>query len=269
MAEQLKTGFFPGDRQPLYGSFHQAAGSPRAGVLIFPPFGEERKCAARLLYLTACELARHSFDVLRFDYSGTGESLGEHAAATMENWLADGRSALACLQATSAAQRWIVLGARLGANLVLSQAWQEAERVVLWEPLMSGADYLAEMTRRKQIKEMMAGGQAQSEANELADAWAAGGAVDFDGFAVCRTFADELRELELAAQLRDIPAPVLLLHASGSSRLPKTWATVSEQVSASSAGSFKLIREKPFWGRLDYFESEVLIDETVAFCEGA
>ena len=277
MAETQETGgFFPGQAGPLYGTFHAAAGAARTAVLVFPPFGEERKCAWRLLTLTARALATAGCDVLRFDYRGTGDSHGDPGRATLADWEDDGRRALATLRGLSAAPRVLLLGARLGANLAARAAATGSDALVLWEPLPNGADFLDELLRRRQIKAAVSGttaaatpGAAQPAAatpGGSGELWPDDQPADFDGFAVAAGFARELRALALAPALATTAAPTLLLHLAASPRLPPAWQQLSEAFAARPGSVFKTIRERPFWGRLDYHESEVLIHETVAFC---
>ncbi len=265
-ARAEETGYIASGGAWLYSCYHPAAGKSEGGLLILPPFGEERKCSYRLLVEMARRLSR-SFDVLRFDYAGAGESSGDHAEMTLGHWLRDSRAALAQLQSRSKAGNCWLLGARLGANLALRLAAPEIAGLALWEPLLSGDDYLNEMIRRKQIKEMMGGGKASSLAEELTKQWECGEAVDFDGFAVSADLAGELKEMDFAADLALLEDQrALLVHVSGAKRLSNDWARLQKEFDQAPNRRFISIRQKPFWGLLDYQESEELKSETVAFC---
>ena len=70
-----------GASQQLLGAFHVAQRlQPRStAVLLCNPFGEEASRSHRTFRVLATQLERTGFSVLRFDYSGTGDSLGRTA----------------------------------------------------------------------------------------------------------------------------------------------------------------------------------------------
>jgi exosortase A-associated hydrolase 2 len=266
------SGYFTGPSGQLHATFHAphaVALAPARCVLVLPPFGEERKCASRLTVRASRALARAGVGVMRFDYSGTGESLGDHAAVTVADWIADSAAAADCLRRHQPDAELAVLGLRLGANLALRCPALATAPLVLWEPLLTGEAYLQEMIRRKQIKEMKSAGAARSTDAELNAVWARGEAVDFDGFPVGAGFADDLRALELAADLQpDRASAILLIHVSGSRRLPAGWSTAKERCEA-GGGTFQLIADKPFWGRLEDSEAAELLTATTTFLRPA
>ncbi|HXN33469.1 MAG TPA: alpha/beta hydrolase [Polyangiaceae bacterium] len=92
-------------------------------------------------------LSREGFHVLRFDWSGTGDSWGETNDGTIETWLDDVALAAQELRDASAASSISIVGMRLGAALAALACTQgvAAERLVLWEPVVSGSRYIAEL----------------------------------------------------------------------------------------------------------------------------
>ncbi|MDE2122022.1 MAG: alpha/beta hydrolase, partial [Betaproteobacteria bacterium] len=73
-------------------ALHQpaAAGARRHhGVLICNPFGQEAIRAHRFLRVLSERLSASGFDVLRFDYFGTGDSAGTEAEADLDTWVRD------------------------------------------------------------------------------------------------------------------------------------------------------------------------------------
>ncbi len=117
-------------------------------MLLCNPFGEEASRAHRSYRVLATQLERAGYASLRFDYSGTGDSLGEGSAATVDAWIADIATAAERLQAASGAMRVAVVGLRLGATLAMLAAARGALRprhLVLWDPVVDGAGYLREL----------------------------------------------------------------------------------------------------------------------------
>ncbi len=133
--------------------------------------------------------------MLRFDYSCTGDSLGETPDASWRSWIEDAELALDELVALSGVQRVSLVGLRLGGLVAAALAGRrsaEVDRVVLWAPPADGAEAVA---------------WARSAPGREGDA-----------FPVAAGFEAELRGADLEG-LRGHPAPVLVLAESGSTPL--------------------------------------------------
>jgi len=141
--------YFGGGRQLLGALHHPQRLRPRTtAVLLCNPFGEEASRAHRVYRVLATQLERAGYTALRFDYSGTGDSLGATAGATIDAWIADIGVAAERLRAASGAARLAVIGLRLGATLaVLASARGElrARHLLMWDPVVDGAAYLREL----------------------------------------------------------------------------------------------------------------------------
>jgi len=139
-----------GVRRQLLGAFHQPQRlRPRGtAVLLCNPFGEEASRAHRTYRVLATQLERAGYAGLRFDYSGTGDSLGDSDAATVDAWLGDIVTAAEHLRTTAGVPRVAVVGLRFGATLaMLASARGELRprHLLLWDPVVDGAAYLREL----------------------------------------------------------------------------------------------------------------------------
>ena len=142
--------YFGSSAKQLFGIHHPPEGGEvRDGaVLICPPFGPEYIAAHRPLQQLAVRLSRAGFHALRVDYFGSGDSAGDLEDATVEQWVEDVRTAAQELADTSGARRISMVGLRLGAALAALAARDgdpELFAAVLWEPVVAGADYVAEL----------------------------------------------------------------------------------------------------------------------------
>jgi hypothetical protein len=133
----------------LFGLFHAAADSHRGelAVLLCNPFGQEAVRCHRLYRVLAERLAASGLAVMRFDYHGTGDSPGEDEAGTLDGWVNDTRSAQQELVRRSGARRVVSVGARLGAVMAARAVvgFDAAAKLVLCDPVVNGADYLAQL----------------------------------------------------------------------------------------------------------------------------
>lgn len=117
-------------------------------MLLCSPFGEEASRAHRVFRVLATQLERAGFAALRFDYSGTGDSMGESQDATVDAWLADIGTAAEHLRTRSGAGRIAIVGLRLGATLAAMAAARGDARprhLLLWDPVVDGAAYLRDL----------------------------------------------------------------------------------------------------------------------------
>jgi len=97
-------------------------------------------------------------------------------------------------------------------------------------------------------------------------AWAAGAAVDFDGFEIGSRLAAELEALSLIDDLQAAPekCAVQLLRVTPARELPEPWQTAAD-LCAARGGATEIIREKPFWGQVEYHETDTIINAVLPF----
>ena len=128
-----------------------AAGARRShGVLICNPFGQEAIRAHRFLRVLSENLYSAGFDVMRFDYFGTGDSAGTEADADLEGWVHDIDIACKALEARTQCRDMSLFGMGVGANLAARAASHPALRptsVLLWDPVIDGRDYLQRLQK--------------------------------------------------------------------------------------------------------------------------
>jgi uncharacterized protein len=126
----------------------------RGAVLLCNPFGQEAIRAHRLYKLIAERLAREGVDVMRFDYYGTGDSDGEDEDVTIEGCVESVIASHCELIGRTSADRTACFGLRLGAAIALAatgKMYSPLEKLLLWEPPLSGAAYLAELASAHQV----------------------------------------------------------------------------------------------------------------------
>jgi pimeloyl-ACP methyl ester carboxylesterase len=143
--------FFGSSRAPLFGVHHAPAkGARDTCVVVVPPMGQEALRAHRALKQLCVALARERFHALRFDLFGTGDSAGDFEEASLDRWADDARTAADELRDRTGASRVSLVGLRLGAvhALTASAGRRDVDKLVLWEPVISGGAFLAELERR-------------------------------------------------------------------------------------------------------------------------
>ncbi|MDX1695840.1 MAG: alpha/beta hydrolase, partial [Ketobacteraceae bacterium] len=135
--------FYFGDKsRQLYGVLHPAEGASfrDEAVVLCYPYGQEYERAHRAFKILANNLSNLGYEVLRFDYAGTGDSWGDSDDISMAEWQADIRQAVAEAKDTAGVDRVSLIGLRLGATLALMAAdrIEGLHRVVCWDPVVDG-----------------------------------------------------------------------------------------------------------------------------------
>jgi len=131
----------------LFGLYEPAAcarGKPRAAVLCYP-WGMEYIYAHRSMRQLASRLSAAGFHTLRFDYFGTGDSSGEMDQANLVGSNGDVAAAIEALKDIAGTSKVVLIGLRVGANIAVDVAARhksEVEALVLWDPIVSGEQYI-------------------------------------------------------------------------------------------------------------------------------
>ncbi|MGH7269325.1 MAG: serine aminopeptidase domain-containing protein [Polyangiaceae bacterium] len=145
----MKPAFFGHSSRPLYGVHEPPRpGSPRrAAVLLSYPGVQEYNMAHWAFRRLSGMLAREGFHVLRFDWSGSGDSWGETSDGTLNGWIEDAALAMSELRDVSGRDAAAIVGMRLGAAITAVACGRglAVDQLVLWEPVVRGRDYIVEL----------------------------------------------------------------------------------------------------------------------------
>jgi len=124
-------------------------GRASGAVVICQPLGVEGVCTRRTFSVLGQALAAAGILAIRFDYDGTGDSVGsDQDPDRVLAWLQSVRQAVE-LARCAGAPKVAVVGMRLGATFAAStfdagrgQADEPPDAMVLWDPCISGRSYL-------------------------------------------------------------------------------------------------------------------------------
>jgi hypothetical protein len=147
--------FFNAEPQRLFGVYYPP--SENAGlepaVLICPPIGNEYVRSYNAIRKLCERLAQNGIPVLKFDYCGLGDSYGDGLRGNVGEWRENIRAAAAELSRQSGHSQITIVGLRLGAALAAGLPLDTVgvKNFVLWDPVIDGVDYLAELERAHRL----------------------------------------------------------------------------------------------------------------------
>ncbi len=198
--------YFGNGRRRLFGIYESArVGSANTrAVVLCHPWGSEYMHAHRSMRQLAIKLTVAGFHCLRFDYFGTGDSAGDTTEGDLKGWEADIESAIEELQETTGRAEVSLVGLRLGATLAASVAAKQRgaiETLVLWDPVVSGEEYLQGL----HVASLMPRRQPAARPAE------SGGGHEILGFPLPASLAREFQAIDLSALLPLLPARTLIL----------------------------------------------------------
>jgi pimeloyl-ACP methyl ester carboxylesterase len=132
-----------------FGWYHAPGAPQRAtGVVLCRPVGYEGTCAYETYTQLAERLAADGFAVIRFDYHGTGDSIGSDSDPDrVVAWQACISAALDEVQRLAGTPRLALFGVRIGATLATHVASVRGgvDSIVLWAPCASGRAFTREL----------------------------------------------------------------------------------------------------------------------------
>ncbi|HEU5134569.1 MAG TPA: alpha/beta hydrolase [Steroidobacteraceae bacterium] len=273
--------FSRGDTR-LFGMLHapQPAAPAHTAYVMSHPFGEEKLWSHRVFVVFARTLAARGIPVLRFDYSGAGDSGGDTASASVDAYLDDLGAAVDALAArVPSATRVGLVGLRFGATL----AAQFAERarltqkypavqvgpLALWDPILDGESYIQELLRINLSTQLAVYGKVQESREVLVERIRGGGIANVEGYEIgLPLFASaSLKELLPADGLRHAGGTLVVqIAATEKAKLREDQQRLAE---LSTEGTFQRAIEQPFWREIKAFcsRAENLQNQTLQWME--
>ncbi len=141
--------YFGPEKSPLFGWLHMPVEQPvsQLGMVLCPPLGSDYLNTYPVLRHLANRLAYHGIPVLRFDYSGVGNSSGfDVDADRVSSWMGDIGEARDALSRASGCAETGLFGVRVGGLLAAKYAHDNTlPCLVLWGAVAQGRSYMREM----------------------------------------------------------------------------------------------------------------------------
>lgn len=267
LARPAEVFFLPTGTGKRYCLFYQPEGEIRGALLYVHPFGEEMNKSRRMAALQARELAAMGFGVLQIDLYGCGDSSGEFKDARWHIWKQDLADGVAWL-AARLEQPVGIWGLRLGALLALDYARTAAvpvSRLVLWQPINSGAGFLTNFLRLRVTSELINGSSEPADESKSSRATLrAGRATEVGGYELSGELAAAIDAAEASALapinctvdwFDVVPSPDRPL-APGAAAVVASWRAEGTVLQV------HLVHCLPFWATQEIVECPALLAAT-------
>jgi amino acid adenylation domain-containing protein len=114
-------------------------------VLICNAIGHEQIRAYRNLQQLAIRLCEQGFDVLRFDYRGTGNSSEPCEQLSAESMQIDTEIAASHLREVTSTKRLSLVGIRLGATVAANAHIADVDQCLFWDPIFDGTQFIEQL----------------------------------------------------------------------------------------------------------------------------
>ncbi|SCY24411.1 hydrolase 2, exosortase A system-associated [Nitrosospira sp. Nsp13] len=270
----LKTG--SGERFCLYHGPHPDK-ECRGALIYVHPFGDEMNKSRRMAAIQARAFSAMGLGVLQIDLFGCGDSSGEFADARWNIWSQDLILARNWLEnrVTAPISLW---GLRLGALLALDFARNlenALDKIILWQPIISGESFLTQFLRLRLANEMISSGEGTQKASgthAMRSTLASGETLEVAGYELAPDLAaaiDALKAAELIVTRSSVhwfeivAEPDRPMTPAGA-RVVSTWKQDGVDLHV------HLVPCLPFWATQEISECAELVSATTnVFADGA
>lgn len=190
--------FLPAAHGQRFCMHHPARGVDALGaVLYLHPFAEEMHKSRRMAALQSRALADAGFEVLQIDLLGCGDSSGDFGDASWDAWIDDALLAIGWLRQRGAGPLWL-WGLRVGGLLAadLASRLDEPPGLVLWNPVVSGQQFLQQFLRLKLANSAGEGGGKAAMAR-IRERLAQGESIEVAGYQLSASMAQQIERASL------------------------------------------------------------------------
>lgn len=267
MAHQLTPLFIPSANGNLFAlHFSPGDGVAKKCIVHIPAFAEEMNKSRHLVSTQARRFAEQGYSVLVLDLFATGDSQGEFAEATWENWLQSIAAALGWLEKhePESISFW---GVRTGCLLALDFLQQNndsVDQLICWQPVLNGELFIMQFLRLRIAALMMDSTGEKETTADLRKQLLAGESVEVAGYLLNPQLVLPL--LKLNARKMDIAG---IQHCTIIELVANDEATVSHacrqwyeklQEQKGLDVVLRTLQGSPFWATQEIVQVNELID---------
>jgi exosortase A-associated hydrolase 2 len=263
----IEAFFLPRDAHSLFCLlFSPPEGVPAAGAVVHvPAFAEEMNKSRRAVANAARAMANRGWHVLLFDPHGTGDSSGDFGDACWQGWLEDLYTTIAWLRERAGCVP-VLWGLRTGCLLINDAlANIEAQRLVFWQPALSGDAALTQFLRLRTFGAIGDTDRPKDSTKDLLETLQKGSAVEIAGYMLGPSLALPFRQSRLEGP-RYAGRHVTWLEVSAIDPADLSPASKARVEALSTSGAHvaaRAVAGVPFWMTQEIDEGAALVAATI------
>ena len=180
----MQAFFLPLNGDEIFTVYYPADKGNKQFILHIPAFAEEMNCARHIVSQQCRAFAELGYSVLQIDLFATGDSSGDFSEATWLNWKQSVGAACLWL-AEQGAESVIFWGLRVGALLAMdciSTVNLKVDKLILWQPVLSGEQFVQQFLRLKTAGAMLDVNALPVKVTELKQQLLSGQFVEVSGY---------------------------------------------------------------------------------------
>ena len=260
--------FFASGGRALFGFYHPPATPSNAPAFVFcHAFAEEKLWAQRVFVAAARQMAAAGYPVLRFDYSGNGDSEGDFAGTSVQGAVDEIRSAMDVTRRLSGRDEVSLLGLRLGASFAALAAEADSGAVrdlVLWAPVCDGDRYMQDLLRVNLTTQVAVHKEVRYDRAQLVEQMRRGGTVNIDGYEIADPLFSQISAISLGAAPARYPGRCLIVQVDRAAA-PRPAQDLQQLAGSYANATLTTVADDPFWKEIPRFcqEAPGLTDATL------
>ena len=246
--------FLPLGDERLFAFLHRPDGPCRGGVVLCAPLAEEKLWSHRVFVSFARDLCDLGYAVLRFDYRGEGDSDRRFEQSDLRSRVEDTAAAIDDLKRQVPEVRTVTLvGLRLGAAIAALAATgrKHVERLVLWDPVINGADYMQSVLRINLMFQMAQHRKVVESREALVERLDRGDTINIEGYELSAPFYRQVSAMQLEEIL--VASPVACQIVSITPRAAAARDDLAALAARCPDATVSCAVEEPFWREIKIF----------------
>lgn len=246
----------------MLGFLHEPEIASETGIIFCHPFAEEKNCSHSVVAKAARSFAQSGFAVMRFDFSGCGDSEGEMQDFTLVDWQNDLKAAIRTLKEKARVKNVALWGLRSGAGICLLHASEQNETpfLLLWQPVLNFKDFMLRFLRQRVGTGLVTSGENIS-VKALVEMLDAGRSIEVFGYTISSALYHSFIEAGPAPSKNALKSKAFIASISMMDKAPFNIASFAQN-SLNGDTSFVHIIEEPFWDRYWRWQAPKTIRET-------
>lgn len=270
------------DRGQRFCVWHVPQRPPIGLAVQIHAFAEEANKCRRMTALQARAMAEEGWAVLRFDLFGCGDSDGDFADASWNEWIADVVQAVHQGQECwrefwpdrRLPQRTLLWSQRAGSLLAVAAAPCLPEPVdfLFWQPMVSGHQVLQQFLRLK-LAAGLSGNAENVRSEDVRATLANGGVVEIGGYQLSGSLANGLSAARMPPHEANGSGPSTVHWIEVAAReqprlLPANELVVGQWQQAGHQVHSRAVQGPAFWATVEAEESPLLLSATLESLRG-